>query len=38
MLQSLDRLAELQRGGARIFFGHDIEFWRALPQAPDAVE
>ena len=38
MLQSLDRLAELQRGGARIFYGHDIEFWRALPQAPDAVE
>jgi N-acyl homoserine lactone hydrolase len=31
MLASLDRLAQLQRGGARIFFGHDAEFWASLP-------
>jgi glyoxylase-like metal-dependent hydrolase (beta-lactamase superfamily II) len=31
MLASLDRLAQLQRGGARIFFGHDAEFWSSLP-------
>jgi N-acyl homoserine lactone hydrolase len=24
----------LERGGARIFFGHDPEFWRTAPQAP----
>ena len=34
MLASLDRLARLEQGGARIFFGHDPEFWRAVPQAP----
>jgi N-acyl homoserine lactone hydrolase len=34
MLASLDRLAQLEAGGARIFFGHDIEFWRTVPQAP----
>jgi N-acyl homoserine lactone hydrolase len=34
MLTSLDRLAALERGGARIFFGHDPEFWRTVPQAP----
>jgi N-acyl homoserine lactone hydrolase len=34
MLASLDRLAELERRGARIFFGHDLEFWRGVPQAP----
>src|SRR6185312_5462846 len=27
MLASLDRLAALEEGGARIFFGHDPEFW-----------
>ena len=37
MLASLDRLEALERGGARIFFGHDPEFWRGVPQAPDAV-
>ena len=34
MLASLDRLAALEAGGARIFFGHDPEFWRTVPQAP----
>ncbi len=37
MHASLDRLAGLERGGARIFFGHDAEFWRTVPQAPAAV-
>ena len=34
MHQSLDRLARLEAGGARIFFGHDIGFWKSVPQAP----
>jgi N-acyl homoserine lactone hydrolase len=34
MLQSLDRLEGLEKGGARIFFGHDPEFWRGVKQAP----
>src|ERR1700736_3694341 len=37
MLASLDRLEALERSGARIFFGHDPEFWRTVPQAPVAV-
>jgi N-acyl homoserine lactone hydrolase len=37
MLASLDRLAALEGGGARIFFGHDPEFWQGVPQAPDAI-
>ena len=37
MLASLDRLAALERGGARIVFGHDPEFWRGVPQAPAAM-
>ena len=37
MNASLDRLAGLERGGARIFFGHDPEFWRTVPQAPAPV-
>jgi len=36
-LASLDRLEALERGGARIFFGHDPEFWRTVPQAPAMV-
>ena len=35
MLASLDRLEALERGGARIVFGHDPEFWQSVPQAPD---
>ena len=34
MHASLDRLAALEANGARIFFGHDPEFWRTVPQAP----
>jgi hypothetical protein len=34
MLASLDRLEALEKGGARLFFGHDPEFWRSVPQAP----
>jgi glyoxylase-like metal-dependent hydrolase (beta-lactamase superfamily II) len=34
MLASLDRLRALERSGARIFFGHDPEFWNGVPQAP----
>src|SRR5437588_320523 len=34
MRASLDRLAALEAKGARIFFGHDPEFWQTVPQAP----
>jgi N-acyl homoserine lactone hydrolase len=34
MHASLDTLARLEAQGARIFFGHDAEFWKTLPQAP----
>ena len=34
MLDSLLLLRKLRRNGARIFFGHDPEFWRSIPQAP----
>ena len=34
MLASLRRLADLEQRGARIFYGHDPEFWRSVPQAP----
>jgi len=37
MLQSLDRLAALERAGARIFFGHDPAFWQTVPPAPQAI-
>ncbi|HEY1300742.1 MAG TPA: N-acyl homoserine lactonase family protein [Stellaceae bacterium] len=37
MLASLDRLARCEAAGARIFFGHDAEFWKTVPQAPEAV-
>ena len=37
MLASLDRLEALERGGARIFFGHDPEFWQTVPQAPASI-
>ena len=33
MLASLGALRALQSGGARIFFGHDLEFWKTVPQA-----
>ncbi|MGH6980394.1 MAG: N-acyl homoserine lactonase family protein, partial [Stellaceae bacterium] len=37
MLASLDKLDALERAGARIFFGHDPEFWKTVPQAPSPV-
>jgi glyoxylase-like metal-dependent hydrolase (beta-lactamase superfamily II) len=37
MLASLERLAALEAGGARIFFGHDNAFWQSVPQAPIAI-
>jgi N-acyl homoserine lactone hydrolase len=37
MRASLDELARLEAAGARIFFGHDPEFWRTVPQAPAAI-
>ena len=37
MHQSLDRLAALEAAGARIFFGHDPEFWQTVPRAPAAL-
>src|SRR5438445_13507553 len=33
MHASLDRLAALEARGARIFFGHDPEFWQTVPPA-----
>jgi N-acyl homoserine lactone hydrolase len=33
MLAALDKLEALERGGARIFFGHDPDFWQTVPQA-----
>ena len=30
----LDRLEELEKGGATLFFGHDPDFWKGVPQAP----
>ena len=34
MLDSLRKLRRLRDAGARIFYGHDPEFWSGLPQAP----
>ena len=34
MHRTLDRLAALERAGARIYFGHDPEFWATLSKAP----
>jgi hypothetical protein len=37
MLASLEELARRQAAGARIFFGHDGEFWKTVPQAPTLI-
>ena len=37
MFASLEKLARLEAAGARIFFGHDGEFWKTVPQAPAAI-
>jgi len=34
MLQTLEGLRRMQGEGARIFYGHDPEFWTSVPQAP----
>ena len=34
MLRSLEALRRMRDAGARIFYGHDPEFWREVPQAP----
>ena len=34
MLASLDRLEGLEKAGAKLFFGHDPDFWKDVPQAP----
>ncbi len=36
-LASLDKLEALERGGARLYFGHDPEFWKTVPQAPAVI-
>ena len=33
MLESLGRIGTLKKAGARIFYGHDAEFWASVPQA-----
>lgn len=37
MLESLRKLKDLQDRGARIYYGHDPEFWKTVPQAPAAL-
>ena len=37
MLESLRRIAALEQAGVRLFFGHDPDLWRTLPQAPEAI-
>ncbi len=37
MKESLALLRRLQGGGARIFFGHDPQFWKTVPLAPKPV-
>ena len=37
MLRSLDALRALRTRGAQIFYGHDPEFWKTVPQAPARV-
>jgi hypothetical protein len=34
---SLRQLDAFRRGGTRVFFGHDPEFWATVPQAPAAI-
>jgi glyoxylase-like metal-dependent hydrolase (beta-lactamase superfamily II) len=37
MRASLDRIEALENSGARIFFGHDPEFWQSVSQAQAAI-
>jgi glyoxylase-like metal-dependent hydrolase (beta-lactamase superfamily II) len=38
MMKSFQLIKELQNRGARIFYGHDPDFWKALPQAPAQIQ
>ncbi len=38
MIDSLLKLRRLRNRGARIFYGHDPEFWQQVPQAPVEVK
>jgi N-acyl homoserine lactone hydrolase len=37
MHASLQKLADLEAGGARIFFGHDPEFWATVPKGGEPI-
>jgi N-acyl homoserine lactone hydrolase len=37
MLETLHLLRHMQSQGARIFYGHDPQFWKTVPQAPEKV-
>jgi glyoxylase-like metal-dependent hydrolase (beta-lactamase superfamily II) len=37
MLETLEGLRREQAAGARIFYGHDPDFWKTVPQAPLSV-
>jgi len=37
MRVSIERLRALRAAGARLFFGHDPDFWTTVPQAPAAI-
>jgi glyoxylase-like metal-dependent hydrolase (beta-lactamase superfamily II) len=37
MRASLRALRKLEAAGARIFYGHDPDFWKSVPQAPIAI-
>ena len=32
---ALDRLEALEKGGCKLIFGHDLEFWKGVPQGPE---
>jgi hypothetical protein len=31
------RLREMQARGSRIMYGHDPDFWKTVPQAPERI-
>lgn len=37
-LKAVKYLRRLQSQGAKIMFGHDPEFWRSVPQAPESLQ
>lgn len=38
MLASLERIAQMEKSGVRLLFGHDPDMWQSLPQAPEAIQ